>query len=226
MGAGMVRSDNARKELFKRITEVLEIHDKELSIGYDSSSKHSLLFHNEELMVNQFDSDLYEIINDIYKQWCFENIVSQCELVDLEINLSSAFQSGLTPLIIDNSEGSRVCTFYGYQLDAIILDAKTLITDFYVKKRSLQDCLENARKILVNAMKWGKLLVIRLDSSVPDFLGTFNDQKLDRNNTNDTSYFPIELFENGGKLLREDEIWAKRLFREEDMKPHKNIAFC
>ena len=39
------------------------------------------------------------------------------------------------------------------------------------------------------------------------------------------AYFPLEALERGGEGLK-TEGWAERLFREEDMKPHKNFAYC
>ena len=39
------------------------------------------------------------------------------------------------------------------------------------------------------------------------------------------AYFPLEALEGGGRGLKTGG-WAERLFREEDMKPHKNFAYC
>ena len=39
------------------------------------------------------------------------------------------------------------------------------------------------------------------------------------------AYFPLEALERGGEGLKKGG-WAERLFREEDMKPHKNFAYC
>ena len=39
------------------------------------------------------------------------------------------------------------------------------------------------------------------------------------------AYFPLEALERGGEGLKAGG-WAERLFREEDMKPHKNFAYC
>jgi hypothetical protein len=43
---------------------------------------------------------------------------------------------------------------------------------------SLLTALEYGRRLLVNAMKFGKTLVIRLGSSAPDFKDSFHDDKL------------------------------------------------
>lgn len=39
------------------------------------------------------------------------------------------------------------------------------------------------------------------------------------------AYFPLILFENGGKKLIVEE-WVRLLWRDEDYKPHKNFAIC
>ena len=39
------------------------------------------------------------------------------------------------------------------------------------------------------------------------------------------AYFPREVFIEGGRALKGGG-WPERLFREEDMKPHKNFAYC
>lgn len=43
---------------------------------------------------------------------------------------------------------------------------------------SLLMALEYGRKLLVNAMKFGKTLVLRLGTSAPDFKDTLHDKKL------------------------------------------------
>ena len=149
------------------------------------------------------------------------------ELTELERNLEIAFRSGHTPLILDTSPDDRVCTFYSYQVDAIILEAKSMIIES--SRQPLITVLEKARRCLVNAMKFGKLLVIRLGSSSPDFRNYFNDDKLREVDQlaadSDISFFPRELFQSGGSQLISEQ-WVRRLFREEDMKPHKNFAIC
>ena len=138
------------------------------------------------------------------------------------------------------------------------------------------DLLETLRRSLVQAMKFGKMLVIRLGTSAPNFMKIFSDEALDIDNTKrGSAYFPLQVFERGGMFLHEPPIthsrapstslknqnnhsnnkndsndngnysgnnainnfvkasggtkeltWAERLFREEDMRPHKNVSFC
>ena len=151
--------------------------------------------------------------------------VMRTSLVDFEHSLETAFATGRTPLISDCSTDDKICTFYSYQTDAIILETKVLIVDSM--RRSTLHCLDLLRKSLVNAMKFGKLLVIRLDTATPDFLNKWNDESQKINyEVEKLGYFPLEALLQGGKALHSEDWYAKLLFRDEDMKPHKNVAFC
>jgi len=162
----------------------------------------------------------------------------------------------------------------------IILEAKAMVLNSLKPKQSTRRKditvpLENARRALVTAMKFGKLLVIRLGTTAPDFVGLFNDRHLPEEGREErdtsgagTAFFPLEVFYNGGSLfhdlvdcsnpsgtmptvpvmspevtsrlstciatdggggaVKEDRrcTWAERLFREEDMRPHRNFALC
>ena len=44
--------------------------------------------------------------------------------------------------------------------------------------QSLLAALEYGRRILVNAMKYGKTMVIRMGTSAPDFKDTYHDARL------------------------------------------------
>lgn len=54
--------------------------------------------------------------------------------------------------------------------------AKAMIQKY--SSQSLLTALEYARKLLVNAMKFGKTLVVRMGTSAPDFKDTYHDNKL------------------------------------------------
>lgn len=150
-----------------------------------------------------------------------------CDIFGFEKAIDDAFQNGLTPIILDSSHDDKVCTFYSYQPNAIILEAKTLIVQS--AKTSLEQSLEFCRRSLVNAMKFGKTMIVRLGTSAPDFRTTFNDSVLCRQGYDVlkpcSGYFPEEVFVKGGVGMFEDGV-PERIFREEDMKPHKNFAFC
>jgi hypothetical protein len=151
-----------------------------------------------------------------------------CSYDDLEDGVMRAFQSSLTPLLFDPSAEEIVCTFYSYQTDVILLESKAMIMT--LQNESLERAMEMARRSLVNAMKYGKTLVIRMGTSAPDFRETFNDENLRRVHgqiDENLSYFPKELFIGGGRVIRENgDYWAYKLFREADMYPHRNVAYC
>lgn len=227
---------------------------------------------------NLSDSDMYLRMRAIYDKWqrtvLLRREVLFTELVSFEYTLETAFRTGRTPLIVDESGDDRVCTFFSYQPDVIILEAKAMVVNSLKLKQSARRKdiavpLENARRALVTAMKFGKLLVIRLGTTAPDFVGLFNDRHLPKEGEEDrdtsgagTAFFPLEVFFNGGSLFhdivdcsnpsgtmpttpvmpptsstivtggggvaKEDRqcTWAERLFREEDMRPHRNFALC
>jgi hypothetical protein len=191
-----------------------------------------------------------------------------CDFVDFEETVDMVFELGRTPIIVDTSPDEKVCTYFSYQPDVLIFDTQAMVAAWSLRyqqaqivdistgaasapthdtRRVLLELLEPLRRSLVQAMKFGKMLAIRLGNSVPDFMHKFSDEALDIDNTQRGSgYFPLLAFERGGYFLREplpvtnqssrkntnisgghrDLTWAERLFREEDMKPHKNVAFC
>jgi len=235
--------------------------------------------------LSESNSDnMYTRMRAIYDKWqrtvLLRREVLFTELVSFEYTLERAFRTGRTPLIVDESGDDRVCTFFSYQPDVIILEAKAMVLNSLKPKQSTRRKditvpLENARRALVTAMKFGKLLVIRLGTTAPDFVGLFNDRHLPEEGREErdtsgagTAFFPLEVFYNGGSLfhdlvdcsnpsgtmptvpvmspevtsrlstciatdggggaMKEDRrcTWAERLFREEDMRPHRNFALC
>jgi len=252
--------------------------------------------------VRATDDLLYQQANSAYSAWYrgvrLKQDVTFCELTDFEDAIADAFKLGKTPLILDTSTDDKVCTFFSYQPDVAILDAKSMVmagatgpakqtkatkTAPRGPGMSLEarlGAMDVARKTLVNAMKFGKLLVIRLGTSAPDFVHAFSDESLDMDtSTHSSAYFPLLVFEKGGALFHDVRVdfgenrkgsskvnngvesrklmrsssqnegsltksdtedihalaeitekkapsWAERLFREEDMRPHKNFALC
>lgn len=155
-------------------------------------------------------------------------VSDRCGYESLEDGVTRAFDSSRTPLLLDPSAEEIVCTFYSYQPDVILLEAKAMVMTLH--NQSLEKAMEMARKSLVNAMKYGKTLVIRMGTSAPDFRETFNDENLRRVHghiSEELSYFPKEVFIGGGRVIREHaDEWAYKLFREADMSPHRNVAYC
>mmetsp|Transcript_24839 Transcript_24839/g.42049 ORF Transcript_24839/g.42049 Transcript_24839/m.42049 type:complete len:308 (-) Transcript_24839:38-961(-) len=105
-----------------------------------------------------------------------EDDYMHCNFIDIRFHMEKAFETGKTVLIIDNSEDEKVCTYLSYQTDIGMLEAKAMIQKY--SSNSLLAALEYGRRLLVNAMKHGKTLVIRLGSSAPDFKDSFHDDKL------------------------------------------------
>ena len=180
---------------------------------------------------DSLENDLLMTVNEAYQNWLYKQYMKSSvvtvNLVEFESPLENIFQSGLTPFIIDQSPDRKVVTFFSYQHTEII-DGKRLVTDYLIRKRPLKECLNYCRLLLVNAMKHGKLLVIHLGESAPDFMNVFNDgylKNIGQLENPDESYFPIDALYEGGSRMKNNE-WVKRLFREEDMLPHKNFAIC
>ncbi len=177
------------------------------------------------------DVDLYNKINHLYQKWLYQQNIEKSlirtPLVDFEVPFNSIFTASKTPVIVDESSDNKIITYFSYQHTSI-LDGKKLVTDYLIRKQPLIECLDYCRRCLVNAMKHGKLLVINMGNSAPDFINTFNDDNMRRlTKVEDTNlaYFPLDVFYEGGSRLKSNE-WVKRLFREEDMMPHKNFAIC
>jgi len=229
---GATASVAEEKELFNKLKIILDekklcddsdLRDEDTDeVGDDNYVEY------DPTIANKQDSQ-YLKAQMAYSQWYFllqlKKNVFFSTLLDFELVLEKAFSTGLTPLISDCSLDDKICTFYSYQTNAIILEVKILLMDSM--RRTTLYCLDMLRKSLVNAMKYGKLLVIRLDTTAPDFLHKWNDgsQKINYD-AEKIGYFPLETLLEGGKTLRTNELYAKLLFREEDMKPHRNVAFC
>ncbi|KAJ3359367.1 hypothetical protein HDU91_004946 [Kappamyces sp. JEL0680] len=112
-----------------------------------------------------------------------------------------------TPLILDPTE--RVDIFFQYSGDysGLFVDAKKVLVEVLVKKTvTMAAALEELRKVLVNALKHGRTLVIRLGDTATDFVEKFTGA--------DT--FPTkDLFCRAGQLFKTEEYWS-RVVREED----------
>jgi hypothetical protein len=218
--------------------------------------------------------------DDVHNLEINETINTQ--LLDVEEALQKAWLSKKTPFLIDTSPDEKMATFLRYQPDVVVLEAKMMVMELISKSRlpiisteslplpgsesnpklqTLHRCLDFARRHLVTAMKYGKVLAINLGTAAVDFKTQFNDEmvgikfinknkksnddnndnsinnNIDNNNDNNVnkynddkhihpqSFFPPEVFIESGSQLKLDG-WSDRIFREEDMKPHKNFAIC
>jgi hypothetical protein len=218
-----------------------------------------------------------------------------CHLIGLETVLEQAWNSGLTPLVLDTSPDDKVNTFFSYQPDVLTYNAKELILKNVLqgqgkaglkkpRSSSLMEGMEEIRRHLVMAMKHGKTFHLRLGTSCPDFRTTFNDwsakgqvvdkeitfgtiptelkgswrRSVEKQNLDGTeglekekdsnpknyhmyghihgqipeecdkmAYFPaIALRKAGRSLVLGQDYWVPRLYREEDIRPHRNFAIA
>ena len=75
---------------------------------------------------------------------------------------------GKTALLIDNSVDKVVDTFFMYR-STQILEAKQMVVDERMRKKSRAQILESARQRLVNAMRYGQTLYIRMSNTATSF---------------------------------------------------------
>jgi len=126
--------------------------------------------------------------------------------------------AGKTPLVIDRSAHDSVNTFFSYR-SAIMIDGKKMGLDKSMKKIPVPTIMEDARKKLVSAIKYGYPIVIAMTTSITDFATTFNDTVASTEYGLDTSngqmFLPSELLQQGGKLLITDRF-LNGLFRDEE----------
>jgi hypothetical protein len=159
----------------------------------------------------------------------------------LSQGLDIAFQSGLTPLIIDSSSDNRLGTFFSYSSNVIVLDAEAMEIEKSLRHTPVEVLMEQARVKLVCAMKLGKTLLVNMNNSAADFIATFNDCAVEGLDcrcesaemsqhsprllfvSDGKAYFPTEALQRGGALLLQPS-WAQRLFRDHDLEA--GLALC
>jgi hypothetical protein len=93
----------------------------------------------------------------------------------LLVAMSRAHRLGKTPLLVDHSEEHLIDTYYSYQA-ALVIEAKQLVLDVATKRRSHEEIMEECRRSLVNAMRYGQTLYIRMSDSACDFSASFNGE--------------------------------------------------
>lgn len=127
----------------------------------------------------------------------------KCHERGLLVAIQRAHQLGRTVLLIDTSDDAVVDTFYTYNA-ALTIEAKRMVLDVARKSATLDETLEQCRVQLVNAMRFGKTLYVRLADSACDFANTFHaDDK-----------FPLSVFDRKAVASLEDykEGSANNLF--------------
>eukprot|EP00297_Palpitomonas_bilix_P017065 CAMPEP_0113881758 /NCGR_PEP_ID=MMETSP0780_2-20120614/8560_1 /TAXON_ID=652834 /ORGANISM="Palpitomonas bilix" /LENGTH=179 /DNA_ID=CAMNT_0000868663 /DNA_START=31 /DNA_END=570 /DNA_ORIENTATION=+ /assembly_acc=CAM_ASM_000599 len=107
----------------------------------------------------------------------------------------------VVPVLLDQSESNSVDTFLQYQHTTIIEGKKCVVDK--MRGKPVDEIREELRKKLVEAMRHGVNLVLRLSNSAPMFKETFCDE----------STFPIEVFD--GYKVTEEEVY-KKLLHDDD----------
>ena len=81
---------------------------------------------------------------------------------------------GRSPLLIDNTPDRVIDTFYLYR-HVQVLEAKAMVMDERMGKKSRAQIMEAARRTLVNAMRYGQTLLIRMSNTAAPFTSRYND---------------------------------------------------
>ena len=80
-----------------------------------------------------------------------------------------------TPLLLDDKADALVDTYYSYQA-SIVIEAKRLVLDVAMKRKTHEEVMESLRRELVAAMRFGHVLYVRLGDSAADFRTMFNGE--------------------------------------------------
>jgi hypothetical protein len=116
-----------------------------------------------------------------------------------------------TPLIVDASGNVDVFFTYAGEFGGLFIDAKKYLSNVLIQKTmTVPEALEEMRQTLVNALKYGKTLVLQMGNTALDFMHTFHGP--------DT--FPVqEVLVEAGRRFRKEEYWSK-VVRKEDRDSH------
>lgn len=117
-------------------------------------------------------------------------------------------ENKITPLILDQSERCDIFFQYSGDFSGLFVEAKKILVETLIfKKVSMKETLENLRKILVNCLKFGRTLVLRMTDSACDFMNNFSHP----------DFFPAsDLLIEAGQRFKKEEYW-KRVVREQDL---------
>ena len=95
----------------------------------------------------------------------------------LSLSLTSPrFEALWKVLLVDNTPERLVDTFYGYR-HAQVLEAKAMVMDERMGRKSLAQIKESCRRVLVNAMKYGHTLYIRMSNTAAAFTTRYSDPR-------------------------------------------------
>ncbi|KAI9202294.1 uncharacterized protein BJ171DRAFT_584203 [Polychytrium aggregatum] len=113
-----------------------------------------------------------------------------------------------TPLILDRAGHTDAFFTYASEYGGLFVDAKKFLSQVSIQKTmDLAQALEEMRRTLVSAMKYGKTLVIRMANTAVDFQSKF---------TGPTTFPTADLLVEGGRRFHEERYW-RSVVRDEDM---------
>eukprot|EP01031_Cornospumella_fuschlensis_P029677 gene29677-35822_t len=244
---GVAASVESQRQLYESLKKVLD--ESATSKEEEKIDEHEYFYddksQNESNDGKASDIKCQELMESLQKaidQWRFRQLIERdvihCTLFNFESTLDAYYAKYKdepellrTPIILDRSEDHKVATFFSYQLDVVLLHLNQFLpahASVSTKNLSMEMKMENCRKLLVNAMKYGKTLVINFDSFVVNLQNLTQKIPIDidlSNENNKACYeFPDEVVFNAGKRLISD-YYTALLFRQEDMFPHKNFAY-
>ena len=114
-----------------------------------------------------------------------------------------------TPIILNAS--GLMDRFYRHR-DVNIIDAKALFLKERMQNISKDRLLEGMRVQLVNAMKYGKTLVISMQTSAADISGRYNQ----------SDAFPVPEVFIPDQIVQE-RVWSKFVKEEDKVYPNTNV---
>lgn len=149
-------------------------------------------------------------------------------LEDIE-RLISVQPTEKTLLLVDHSKDEDTLRAFQNTGEYVVIDAEKMHMKKSIQKMKVPLILEEARFLLVFAMKYGKTVVVRFGKSSADLRGTFCDECCPGLVTSSKqmpgiqlSYLPSCFLLQGGRVLREGPLptgsdFVSRLFRRDDI---------
>ena len=141
----------------------------------------------------------------------------------LEELISSSRTDTKTLLLVDETDTEKSLHYIQNSANFVILDVDKLHMKRTVQKMKLPLLLEEARFLLVFAMKYGKTLVVRFGNSCADLCHTYCDEcceDLEKQSKippfAPQSFLPSCFLQQSGAVVRSEEYVA-RLFRRDDV---------
>lgn len=163
-------------------------------------------------------------MDDNHRQQLEQLLLANARMLTPPSPMSSlTFEDCRTLLLIDESINEDSFHYFKFHTAVYdLFDAEAMNRKSAVKKQSVASILEEARFQLVYAMKYGKVLVIRMGYSMVDFKYTYCDEECPELTTNERhapyqqlSYLPRSTLLYSGQHLKQP-MYIQTLFRRSD----------